>query len=174
MSGTRCEVRKGFFGSWVDGTNHTGLTVSTLRAVEPDWLVVLNSDGEGWHNISGLGDWHEAGEEANGTVTGWGVFDWNAWVGERSSDDGVIHWMELELDEIANFGLDLCGFEDRLSILAQGLDDMNLNLVGLGRNEGGEGSESNDGLGEEHFGFDVSFFLFMYSKGVTIVMKTAI
>ena len=75
--------------------------------------------------------------------------------------------MELELNEIANFGLDLCGFEDWLSILAQGLDDVNLDLVGLGRNEGGKGCESKDGLREEHFDFGI--FLFVYLRGVKIV-----
>lgn len=155
LGGTRCEVCEGPFSGWVDGANHAGLTMFTLRAVEPDWLIVLNSDSECWHNFSRLSDWHEAREKANSTVASWGVFNWNTWVGKRSPDNRVIQWMELELNEITNCGLDLCGFENWLSIPVQSLNDMYLNLVGLGRNEGGEGGKSNESLGEEHFGFDV-------------------
>jgi len=131
-----------------------------LGAVEPDWLGVVDFNGEGRHHSGPLANWHETRVESSGPVSRRRILNWNAWVGKGSTDDGVIHWVELKLNEIANGGLDLIWFEDRLSVHEHSLDDTNSyrstwsgSRLGhiLSRNESGEGGNSEDSLGEKHF-----------------------
>jgi hypothetical protein len=76
----------------VDGTNHTGLAMLCLRAVEPYWLGVGDADGVGQDvgagAEGGVGG-HEAGEERVGLV-GHDVGNWDAGVVKGGLHDGVV------------------------------------------------------------------------------------
>jgi hypothetical protein len=160
LGGIGLEHGESLLRSRIDGTDHTSLTMFTLGAVEPDWLVIFDRDGESWHDRGVLGYWHKTGVETGSAITRWGIFDWNTRVGKGSSDDGMVHRVELELDEITDGGLDLLWVESRLSVLDQSLDDVDFDGFrgrstgcggALGRSKSGEGSESNESLGEQHF-----------------------
>lgn len=47
----------------IDRTNHTGLAMFALRAVEPDWLLILNTDGV-CKDLGGCGEGSVGGHEA--------------------------------------------------------------------------------------------------------------
>ena len=68
-------------------SNHAGLTVVTLRAVEPDGCGVVDHDGIDGHLSAGF-DGHEAGEEA-GNI-GLVVHDGLARLAEGGLHDGVV------------------------------------------------------------------------------------
>jgi hypothetical protein len=76
----------------VDGTDHTSLAMLALRAVEPDGLCVLDTNGVGQDvgcgTEGGVGR-HEAREESIGLV-GHDVLDWYAGLVEGRLDDRVV------------------------------------------------------------------------------------
>jgi hypothetical protein len=79
---------------WVDDTDHTSLTMLSLRAVEPDGCgCVLDFVGEGpvGNGLSGNGR-DVAGEET--------VVRWRAWLGEGALSDGVVLGPETESDGV--------------------------------------------------------------------------
>lgn len=76
----------------IDGTNHTGLAVLTLRAVEPNRRRVLDANRVGQELVRcdcGSIGGHEAGEESIGLVRHY-VLNGNAGVVECGLHDGVI------------------------------------------------------------------------------------
>jgi len=85
-----CASRRGGGGDVrVDSTDHTSLAVLTLRAIEPDWLRILDMNGVSQdaflRAVRGVGG-HEAGEKGIGFI-GHDVLDWNAGLVEGGLDD---------------------------------------------------------------------------------------
>jgi hypothetical protein len=76
----------------VDCTNHTGLAMLSLRAVEPHGLRVLNMDRVG-QDVRSSSErsvgWHEAREEGV-CLVGHHVLDWYAGLIKGRLDDGVV------------------------------------------------------------------------------------
>jgi hypothetical protein len=89
----------------VDNHAHAALAVVALglRAVEPEWLLILDNDGEDV-GVLALGGWHEAGEDGV-------VVDGLAGLGEGRLSEGVILRVEVDLDEVANLCDDVLRLE---------------------------------------------------------------
>lgn len=76
----------------------------SLRAVEPDWLVILDGDGECFRTFA-TSHWHKAGEN--------GIIYWGTRLIERALRNGMVHWIKGE-DDIVTFGSsDRGGVEDQ-------------------------------------------------------------
>jgi hypothetical protein len=82
----------------VDCTNHTGLAMLALGAVEPHWLGILDVDRVG-QNVRSSSErsvgWHEAREEGVRLV-GHHVLDRYAGLIEGGLDDGVVLHVMLD------------------------------------------------------------------------------
>jgi len=77
-----------------------------LIAEQPDgYIVLLNFDGPNRDFLRISGNWHEA--RVHTELLGDRVTLACAWLGERRLGCGVVLDMELEIDSVANFGLDL-------------------------------------------------------------------
>jgi hypothetical protein len=95
MQGSKVNLR-------VDGTDHTGLAMLALRAVEPNGLCVLDANGVGQDigcgTEGGVGR-HEAREEGIGLV-GHDVLDWYAGLVKGGLDDRVVLYKSLADDQL--------------------------------------------------------------------------
>lgn len=82
----------------VDGSNHTRLAVLRLRTVEPDRLLVHDTDrvSENVLSTGGSVHWHEA-REKGGSHIGHDVLNWYTRLIERRLDYRVVLYMELAL-----------------------------------------------------------------------------
>ena len=82
----------------VDSTNHAALTMLRLRAVEPYWLGVHDTDSVG-EDLRGCADrsvgWHEAREEGGSHVRHY-VLDWCTGLIKGGLDHGVVLHTKLE------------------------------------------------------------------------------
>lgn len=91
----------------VDHHDLTVLTVRTLRAIQPDGVGVVDLDAK---HLARLllaifcVDWKEAREDSGIAGT---AEERLAWLVKARLSDGVIVWVEFEVDSIANFCFDV-------------------------------------------------------------------
>jgi len=123
-----------------------------LRAVKPQWELILDDDSEG---VGGLaaGGGLEAGEDG---VVG----DGDAGLGEGGLRERVVHRVEVDLDQVADLGDDILGLEvqavetgeDTVGGAALTGDDGRRGILtgcggGKGGSEGGSAEKSDGGEG---------------------------
>lgn len=98
----------------------------SLSAIEPDGLVILDRYGVGEELVRRSGGsvgGHEAGEESI-CLVGHDVLDGYARVIECGLSDGMVLWVELELDEISRRGLDVIRDKGKRSVGSADLDNV--------------------------------------------------
>jgi len=110
----------------IDGANHTALAVITLRAVEPEGRGVVDLKCPDGHRAGGGGGGLEAGEETG--HVGLNIVDGRARVAKGSLDNGVVLWVEVELNHRTRRGNEVVRREDELAICVGDLDDLNAHL----------------------------------------------
>jgi len=139
-----CEGLLALFGC-VDGEDHTAVAVVALIAEHPDrCIVLLYFDGPDRDFFRIRGNCHEARVHAE--LVGSRVTLTGAWFGERRLGCCVILDMELEVDSIANFSLDLIRrvYDSIGSIV--GLSDNNAEVFSRHERNGSEENGSNSEL----------------------------
>lgn len=84
-----------------------------LRAIEPDWLIILHRNRKSLVRLSSCGR-DKSREET--------ILQWRTWCNEGSLNNIVVLWVEMEGNDIA----DLCGCsigcEDESCIVIRDLD----------------------------------------------------
>jgi hypothetical protein len=110
----------------IDDQGHSGLAVSCLRAIDPQWFCIVDEDSVGGDRRSRSVDGHETGEDAcDVRVHG----DRLAGVVEGRLCDGVVLWHELKLDHVSNCRGDVVGRVDIGAIGVANGDDMDIYLI---------------------------------------------